>query len=237
MNFENNPFIEPVRKEGFNQIKVIDEKVNQLEKLVSDMSDNIETKELNVTETAHIKNLEVENLSATYESFSADTFTLNKINEETPILSPKVVGYDENGKLIPIEAQYEGFDLYDYIVDSQEKFNTLITLAKSASGLTFKNVAIIGGYGDGSSGDYIYSPTETTEFNKANIVGRICMDQFMVDVTNIENVESGKLATLIGKDGDLEITIDELAKICGTINYEIVCSISERVKKFYIYEE
>ena len=71
---------------------------------------------------------------------------------------------------------------------------------------------------------------------KANIVGRICMDQFMVDVTNIENVESGKLATLIGKDGDLEITIDDLAKICDTINYEIICSISERVKKFYIYE-
>lgn len=172
MNFENNPCIKPlVKEEGFNKIRVLDEKVNQLEKLVSDMSDNIETKELNVTETAHIKNLEVENQSTTYESFSADTFTLNKINEETPILSPKVVGYDENGKLIPIEAQYEGFDLYDYIVDSQEKFDTLITLAKSASGLTFKNVAIIGGYGDGTSGDYIYSPTETTNFNKANIVG------------------------------------------------------------------
>ena len=69
---------------------------------------------------------------------------------------------------------------------------------------------------------------------KAPIVGRICMDQFMVDVTEIEDVTSGMLATLIGKDQDEEITIDDVAKICGTINYEIVCSISDRVKRFYI---
>lgn len=69
---------------------------------------------------------------------------------------------------------------------------------------------------------------------KANVVGRICMDQFMVDVTDIENVHSGMLATLIGKDGEEEITIDELASLCDTINYEVTCSITNRVKKFYI---
>lgn len=68
----------------------------------------------------------------------------------------------------------------------------------------------------------------------APIVGRVCMDQFMVDITNIDNVEINTLATLIGKENDVEITVDDLAKLCATINYEIVCDISNRVKKFYI---
>lgn len=210
MNFENNPCIKPpVKEEGFNQIKVIDERVNTLEKSVSDMADNIETKNLRVTENAYIENLEVHNQSTSYENLSADNFALNQINEETPILSTKVVGYDENGKLIPIEAQYEGFDLFDYIVDSQEKFDALITLAKSASGVTYKNVAIIGGYGDGTSGDYIYSPTTTTNFNNANVVGYrsakitvnvddIATDDFIVfdNVGTFKNINLSVIGTL-----------------------------------------
>lgn len=69
---------------------------------------------------------------------------------------------------------------------------------------------------------------------KARVVGRICMDQFMVDVTDIEDVHSGMMATLIGQDMNEYISIDELAKLCDTINYEIVCSITSRVKRYYI---
>lgn len=90
------------------------------------------------------------------------------------------------------------------------------------------------GYADGYSRLLSNKGYVLINGKKAPIVGRICMDQFMVDVTNIRNVESGMLATLIGKDGREEITIDEIAKICETINYEIVCSISNRVTRVYI---
>lgn len=68
---------------------------------------------------------------------------------------------------------------------------------------------------------------------RAPIIGRVCMDQFMVDVTDIAGVQRGDVATLLGRDGQEEITADELAKLCDTINYEIVCGISKRVPRVY----
>ncbi len=65
---------------------------------------------------------------------------------------------------------------------------------------------------------------------KAPVVGRVCMDQFMVDVTGIENAQMGTEVTLIG-DG---ITADEMAQNAGTIGYEILCGISKRVRRIYI---
>lgn len=68
----------------------------------------------------------------------------------------------------------------------------------------------------------------------APIIGRICMDQFMVDVTEIENVSVMDDVTLIGMDGNRQISVEEIANITGTINYEIVCDISKRVPRVYI---
>ena len=62
------------------------------------------------------------------------------------------------------------------------------------------------------------------------IAGRVCMDQFMVDVTG-SDVGPGDIATLIGTDGDETITADDIADLTGTIGYEIVCGISERVPR------
>lgn len=70
--------------------------------------------------------------------------------------------------------------------------------------------------------------------SRAPIIGRICMDQFMVDVSGIDNVEHGTEVVLIGKSGTELITADDLANIIGTIGYEVVCSISERVERVYI---
>lgn len=66
---------------------------------------------------------------------------------------------------------------------------------------------------------------------RANITGRICMDQFMCDVTDIENVRVGDYAVLIGKCGEEMITADDIADMTGTIGYEIVCGISSRVPR------
>ena len=65
----------------------------------------------------------------------------------------------------------------------------------------------------------------------APIVGRVCMDQFMVDVSHIDNVSVGDEVILIGKQGDCLVSADEIAQLTGTINYEIVCGISKRVPR------
>jgi len=68
---------------------------------------------------------------------------------------------------------------------------------------------------------------------RCSIVGRVCMDQMMIDVTELDDVKPGDVVTLIGKDGDDEISADELASWYGTIGYEVVCGISKRVPRIY----
>ena len=66
---------------------------------------------------------------------------------------------------------------------------------------------------------------------RAPIVGRICMDQLMIDVTDIPDVREGTVVTLIGTDGSETMTADDIAQLTGTIGYEIVCGISKRVPR------
>ncbi len=68
---------------------------------------------------------------------------------------------------------------------------------------------------------------------KVKIVGNICMDQCMADVSNVNNINVGDVATLFGTDGETTVLVDELAEISGTINYEIVCMVSKRVPRIY----
>lgn len=69
---------------------------------------------------------------------------------------------------------------------------------------------------------------------KAAVIGRVCMDQITVDVTEIENVKIGTVVTIIGRDGENEITADDIANTCNTISYEIMCNISVRMPRVYI---
>lgn len=69
---------------------------------------------------------------------------------------------------------------------------------------------------------------------RAKIVGKVCMDQFMVDVTDIPDVSIGDNVTLIGKDGDDCITCEEIGDISGRFNYEFLCCITRRVPRVYI---
>lgn len=70
---------------------------------------------------------------------------------------------------------------------------------------------------------------------RAPIVGRICMDQFMIDVTDIPEVQLEEVVTLFGRDKDEVITVEELGDLCGRFNYEFVCDINKRVKRIYIH--
>ena len=66
------------------------------------------------------------------------------------------------------------------------------------------------------------------------VLGRICMDQLMADVSALGEVPTGERVTLIGRDGAEEITAAELASWEGTINYEVVCALSKRVPRVYL---
>lgn len=89
------------------------------------------------------------------------------------------------------------------------------------------------GYGDGFSRMLSGRAEALIGGKKVPVVGRICMDQCMINVTGID-VSPGEEAVLIGRQGDEEITADELAAMLNTINYEIVCMISNRVPRVYI---
>lgn len=66
------------------------------------------------------------------------------------------------------------------------------------------------------------------------IVGRICMDQLMLDVTELKNVTAGEIVTFIGQDGQNRITAEEVADACGTITNELLSRIGERTNRIYI---
>ena len=68
---------------------------------------------------------------------------------------------------------------------------------------------------------------------EALIVGNICMDQLMIDVTHIPDVQEGDVVTLFGQDGSRFLGIDQLSKLADTINNEMVCRISARVPRIY----
>jgi alanine racemase len=68
---------------------------------------------------------------------------------------------------------------------------------------------------------------------KAPILGRICMDQMMVDVTNIPDIDINDKVVLVGRDGDEVITMEQIAEAAGSFNYEFICGISRRVPRIY----
>jgi len=70
---------------------------------------------------------------------------------------------------------------------------------------------------------------------RAPVIGRVCMDQIMVDVGHIPGVKIGDEAVLIGQQGDEKITADEIAETLGTINYEVVCMVSSRIPRVYVH--
>lgn len=90
------------------------------------------------------------------------------------------------------------------------------------------------GYADGYTRLLSNKTTVLVQGRRVPQIGTICMDQFMVDVTDLpERIKAGDEVVLIGRQKVGQITADELAGLIGTINYEIVCMISDRVPRVY----
>ena len=90
------------------------------------------------------------------------------------------------------------------------------------------------GYADGYTRLLSGKAEALVKGQRVPIIGRICMDQCMIDVTGILDVKVGDEVVLFGKQGEGFISIDEVAKKLGTINYEIVCMISRRIPRVYV---
>lgn len=89
------------------------------------------------------------------------------------------------------------------------------------------------GYGDGYPRSLSNKGYVLIRGRKARILGRVCMDQFMVDVTEIPDVKFMDRVVLVGKDGGGEITVDDLARLSGRFNYEFVCCLGKRIPRVY----
>lgn len=90
------------------------------------------------------------------------------------------------------------------------------------------------GYGDGYPRSLSNKGYVLIRGKKAPICGRICMDQFMVDVTEIEEVREGDTVTLIGRDGNLAISMEEIGALSGRFNYEFACDLGKRIPRVFI---
>jgi alanine racemase len=90
------------------------------------------------------------------------------------------------------------------------------------------------GYADGFSRMLGGKAEALVRGQRVKVVGRICMDQCMLNVSDVPGVGVGDPVVLFGKQGDAVITADELAEKLGTIHYEIVCMVSHRVPRVYI---
>lgn len=89
------------------------------------------------------------------------------------------------------------------------------------------------GYADGYSRSLSNKAYALVHGKKATVIGRVCMDQLMLDVTDIPNVCSGDVITLFGTDQDALLPVEILAEMSDSINYEIVCHIGRRVPRAY----
>lgn len=90
------------------------------------------------------------------------------------------------------------------------------------------------GYGDGYPRSLSNKGYVLIKGYKVPIVGRVCMDQLMVDVTEIpEKIQTGDRVTLIGCDGDQEITAEQLGELSGRFNYELMCDLGNRIPRIY----
>ncbi len=143
----------------------------------------------------------------------SDEVEFNNINIPQPVMSMKT-------RVVQVKTLPAGESISYGCTYTTEKETRVATLCA--------------GYADGVTRVLSNNGEVLIRGKRAKIIGRVCMDQFMVDVTDIPEVEAGDTATIFGADGNETISVDEIAKKANTINYEIICNINSRVTRVYM---
>ncbi len=145
-------------------------------------------------------------------------------------------------------GMYNGYgasDDYKSVMSLKTVITQIHTLKKGDSvsyGRTFTadrsiTVATVSiGYGDGYPRSLSSKGYMLVNGKKAAVIGRVCMDQTVIDVTDID-CKVGDTVTVMGKDGNFSITAEDIANLDSTINYEIVCGFSSRIPRVYLKDD
>jgi len=125
--------------------------------------------------------------------------------------------------------------LYSHIVYIKEiEAGTQVSYGGTFTAASRMRIATIpAGYGDGYPRGLSGKGYVLVHERRAPILGRVCMDQFMIDVTNIPEAVQGDRVTLIGQDGQEKITMEMLGEISGRFNYELACDLGKRIPRVY----
>ena len=120
-----------------------------------------------------------------------------------------------------------------------------ITDRKAGEGISYNHIRVLDsdrrvatipvGYADGYPRLLSDKACVLINGKRAPILGRICMDQMMADVTDIPDVKEGDRVVLLGRSGEECISVEELSAICGRFPYEFLCDIGERVPRIYVH--
>lgn len=92
------------------------------------------------------------------------------------------------------------------------------------------------GYGDGYPRALSNKANVLLKGKFVPIIGRICMDQFMLDITELDHVEVGDVVTLLGMDGQERITVEQLCELAQLFHYEFMCNIGKRIPRVFYYQ-
>lgn len=232
------------------------------EKAIQDVCEICSLKGLEVLGIfTHFSTSDEKDKEYTYEQFKKFTdFTakLSALGIEIPLKHVSNSGAIMDMPETYLDAVRAGIILYGYYPSNEVNKNNLslkpaLTLKASITrvqemdegmsisyGRTFKTerksvIATLPiGYADGYSRLFSKNGKVIIKGKFVPIIGRICMDQCMIDVTDIGDVKVGDEVILLGEDGNLKFNADDIAEIMGTINYEILCMLKYRVPRVYI---
>ena len=181
-----------------------------------------------------IKNLKKKKITFRYIHMANSAAILTMPDTHFDLVRPGIMLYGyaccERGNIKPVLSLKSGIILLKKVPAGTPigYGRTFITKRKSAI------ATIPVGYADGYSRKLSNNGEVLICGKRAPVVGRVCMDTIMVDVTGIPDVSYRSEVVLIGAQGKERITADELAERTGTIPYEILTSIGERVKRIYV---
>lgn len=180
-----------------------------------------------------IKKLEDKGVSFELRHCANSAATLNNPEYQLDMVRPGIIMYGLNPS-----SHFDKFDLKPAF-----KLKSIVSMIKTIQkgttisyGKTFvaqkqmKVATIPVGYADGYPRSLSNKGFVMINGKKAKILGRVCMDQMIVDITEIDNVKVGQNVLLFG---DKDLTIDDFSALCQTINYETVCVIGKRVPRVY----